>query len=212
MCDRVAGRGVRTSSARVDRRRFLSTAATVGIGSTAGFGTASASSTVSSGEEIWRHPIDGNLVSSPTVAGGVVLVGGSEGYLHAVDAETGEEVWRFATDGPVTSSPTVVGGTAYVGSDDGSLYAVDAGVDGASEGSRVMLGTLGHHGASRYAGQTGGTGASTGAPGDNSTGPSNDDGGDGTPGFGVASALAGLGGAAYGLRRARANERGRCDD
>jgi tRNA A-37 threonylcarbamoyl transferase component Bud32 len=72
-----------------------------------------------------------------------------------VDAETGEEQWRFTepSDG-VYSSPTVVDGTVYVGSQDGNLYAVDAGVSGSSEGSRVMLGTLGHHGNWRYAGQS----------------------------------------------------------
>jgi len=46
-----------------------------------------------------------------------------------------------------------VDGTVLVGSNDGILYAVDAGVSGSSEGSRVMLGTLGHHSQWRYAGQ-----------------------------------------------------------
>jgi hypothetical protein len=62
-----------------------------------------------------------------------------------VDAASGDEQWRFQTGDYVDSSPTVVDGIVYVASDDGNLYAVDADVSGSSEGSRVRLGTLGHH-------------------------------------------------------------------
>ena len=112
------------------------------------------------GEREWMFPTDEVLnSSSPTVAGGVVYVGSNDqrvgvldGAMYAVDAETGEQVWKF-TEPPdgVGSSPTVVDGTVYFGASgtthdyDGAVFAVNAGVDGSSAGSRVRLGTLGHH-------------------------------------------------------------------
>jgi outer membrane protein assembly factor BamB len=92
--------------------------------------------------------------SSPTVADGKIYVGGGK-YLYALNASTGKEWWVFEGEGstrtrfhPETvfnSAPTVVNGTVYISSRGGNLYAVNAGVSGSSEGSRVLLGTLGHH-------------------------------------------------------------------
>jgi outer membrane protein assembly factor BamB len=101
------------------------------------------------GEEEWMYESKGwseqFVFSSPTVANGTVY-SESDKYLHAVDADTGEELWRFEVENETgIASPTVVDGTVYVGSDDGKLYAVNADVSGSSEGSRVLLGTLGHH-------------------------------------------------------------------
>jgi outer membrane protein assembly factor BamB len=112
------------------------------------------------GEHEWRFTEpSGKIHSSPTVADGTVYVGTDEytetdtrgaperdGTLYAVDAETGQKKWGFTEPHDlVRSSPVVVEGTVYFGSYDGNLYAVDAGVSGSSEGSRVSLGTLGHH-------------------------------------------------------------------
>ena len=83
------------------------------------------------------------------MAEGTVFVGSGDTNLYAVDAATGEQEWAFETDAQVYSSPTVAEGTVFVGSLGGNLYAVDPGVSGSSEGSRVMLGTLGHHSESR---------------------------------------------------------------
>jgi WD-40 repeat-containing protein len=119
----------------------------------------------------------GRVESSPTVADGTVYVRAGE-TLYAVDAGAGSQEWAFTQlSRRVESSPTVADGTVYVGSD--ALYAVDAGTgtqewaftqpydtvwsssptvitdpqSGDSIGSRAMLGTLGHHGNWRYAGQ-----------------------------------------------------------
>ena len=106
------------------------------------------------GEQEWVFPTNWEIHSAPTVADGTVFIGSSDGSLYAVDAKTGEKEWRLEdlqsryAHGRVRSSPTVVDGVVYVGSDKdygGAIYAVDAGVDGSSEGSRVALGTLGHH-------------------------------------------------------------------
>ena len=86
-----------------------------------------------------------NVRSSPTVVSGTVFVGSDDHTVYALDAENGGEIWSFDTGGGVRSSPTVVDGKLFIGSYDGKVYALDAGVNGSSEGSRVNLGTLGHH-------------------------------------------------------------------
>lgn len=99
------------------------------------------------GEEVWRFDTDNSSQSSPTVAGGTVFVGSkADGRMYALDADTGEERWNNSHGKyqNVRSSPTVVDGTVYYGSSTNAVHALDAGIDGASEGSRVMLGTLGH--------------------------------------------------------------------
>jgi outer membrane protein assembly factor BamB len=97
------------------------------------------------GDVEWTVETKDGVGSSPTVAEGIVFVGCRDNRVYAIDADTGAVEWTVETDGVVGSSPTVANGTVFVGSDDGYLYALDAGIGGASEGSRVVLGTLGHH-------------------------------------------------------------------
>ncbi|SDF44204.1 PQQ-like domain-containing protein [Halorubrum xinjiangense] len=106
------------------------------------------------GDQEWAFQTGGRIRSSPTVVDGTVLVGSSDGNICAVDTETGDQRWEFEIGSGVNSSPTVVDGTVFVGSADGNLYAVATGVDGSSEDSRVLLGTLGHHGDRRFANQS----------------------------------------------------------
>lgn len=97
------------------------------------------------GEKEWSFKTEGQVRSSPTVAGDRVFVGSDDGYVYALSREDGDKLWEFETGGPVRSSPTVVDGTVYVGSNDNRVYALNSGVSGASEGSRVRQGALGHH-------------------------------------------------------------------
>ena len=106
------------------------------------------------GSQEWTFETGGEVSSSPTVVDGTVFVGSGDGNLYAVAAETGSQEWTFETSDLVLSSPTVVDGTVFVGCWDGELYAVDADVSGSSEGSRVLLGTEGHHDEWRYADQS----------------------------------------------------------
>lgn len=101
------------------------------------------------GTRRWQFETDGRVLSSPTVADGVVFVGSWDGTVYGIDALTGEERVRLETGGRVSSSPTVTDGTMYVGSNDGHVYALSAGVGGTSADSRVELGTLGHTGSKR---------------------------------------------------------------
>jgi len=121
------------------------------------------------GETDWSLEVDEAVESSPTVYDEMVYVGSFDGYVYAVDAADGEEQWSFEIGESIESSPTVYDGTVYVSGGDGSLYALDADsgdeewaesvsfsfrsqsptvvedASGDSVGSRVELGTLGHH-------------------------------------------------------------------
>ncbi len=65
-------------------------------------------------------------VSSPTVADGVIYVGGGDGKVYAVESGDGRVRWTYATRSRVRSSPAVADGAVYVGSFDGQVYALDA--------------------------------------------------------------------------------------
>jgi outer membrane protein assembly factor BamB len=109
------------------------------------------------GEQLWAADPDEQLLSSTTVADGTVLVGGQTG-VHALDAASGESLWTVETDEPVRSAPLVVDGTVFAGTlserqadaspdlQSGSVYAIDSDIEGSSGDSRVLLGTLNHHG------------------------------------------------------------------
>jgi len=134
---------------------------------------------VEAGRQEWAFSFRGALYSSPTVYENTVYVGSRRdvsrnrsGALHGINAESGVPEWSFPQPRSVNlfsvdSSPTVVADPE----------------SGNSVGSRVMLGTLGHHGEWRYADQSINNGDGFG------------------PGFGVSGALAGLGGAGYLLKR-----------
>ncbi len=64
------------------------------------------------------------FLSSPAVAGGLVIAGGRDRRLRAFEAESGAQRWVFATRGRIDSSPVVVGERVFVGSADGRLYAI----------------------------------------------------------------------------------------
>jgi len=75
----------------------------------------------------WKYTTGSwNSDSSPAIANGVVYVGSSDGYLHAIDAVTGSLKWKYKTGSGISSSPAVVNGVVYVVSYDSNLYAIDA--------------------------------------------------------------------------------------
>ncbi len=93
----------------------------------------------------WRHSllesaeIDGRRVladtiaggadyqSSPTVANGLVFIGGPDHFVRAVEAATGRERWRFETSAQVSAAPIVAEGRVYFGQQGGdkTFYAID---------------------------------------------------------------------------------------
>jgi outer membrane protein assembly factor BamB len=95
------------------------------------------------GQIQWRHGLmDGTFIndtfysseeiggqqSSPVVVDGVLYIGGTDGFVNAVDVESGTEKWRFETDGIMASSPTVAFDKVFFGEaydTDGTYYALD---------------------------------------------------------------------------------------
>ena len=73
----------------------------------------------------WGHESTDYFSSSPTVANGLVVVGGSDGHVYALDARSGARRWRAPTEGRVRSSPAIATGVVFVGSFDGRVYALD---------------------------------------------------------------------------------------
>lgn len=76
----------------------------------------------------WQTIAGGNfeVVSPPTVAGGVVYYGtGADSHLLAFDAVTGTQLWSsgLTIQGPIYGAPMVVNGKVFVGAWDGKLYA-----------------------------------------------------------------------------------------
>lgn len=74
----------------------------------------------------WKFLTRGRVISSPAVAGGLVVVGSTDGSLYALNRADGTQRWKFDTKGPVTSSPAMAEGIVYVASVDGNVYAVDS--------------------------------------------------------------------------------------
>ncbi|MCY4534696.1 MAG: PQQ-binding-like beta-propeller repeat protein, partial [Bryobacterales bacterium] len=75
----------------------------------------------------WRydHPdTDYEFFASPVVSGGLVVIGGRDKRVHAIDEATGELRWDFETRSRVDSSPVLAGDVIWVGSMDGHLYAL----------------------------------------------------------------------------------------
>ncbi len=82
--------------------------------------------------EIESFPAVDDGLSAATVHGGMVYVGGHDGFVYALRAATGEKVWEFQTRGRVNSAPTYRDGRIFVGSMDNFVYALRA-EDGALE-------------------------------------------------------------------------------
>ncbi len=74
----------------------------------------------------WQRPVpsDGEALSPPTVANGVVYFGNGDGLTEfAFDARTGRHLWTSPAIGGLFSAPTVVNGMVLVPSWDQHLYA-----------------------------------------------------------------------------------------
>jgi outer membrane protein assembly factor BamB len=79
-----------------------------------------------SGAEVWVYATDMPLGHSPTVAGGVLYVGGFDRKIHALNAATGAPLWTFQAGAGFHTNPLVVDNVVYAGNRDGTMYAVAA--------------------------------------------------------------------------------------
>jgi outer membrane protein assembly factor BamB len=89
------------------------------------------------GNLVWRYDTELPLGNSPTVANGVVYVGGYDRKIHALDAFSGTHLWSFdeALAG-YSTNPLVVDGKVILGNRDGYMYAI--GADGTTEQGQLI--------------------------------------------------------------------------
>ncbi len=78
------------------------------------------------GEFLWKYdaPRKQPFHASAAVTDALVIVGGHDKNVHAVDRETGKAKWMFPTRARVESSGAVVDERVFIGSGDGNLYGI----------------------------------------------------------------------------------------
>jgi outer membrane protein assembly factor BamB len=74
----------------------------------------------------WKFTTNGSVISSPSVADGIVYVGSQDKNIYALGAWSGNLIWNFTTQDAIESSPAVANGKVYTGGDDGYVYCLDA--------------------------------------------------------------------------------------
>ena len=60
--------------------------------------------------------------SSPATTGEILIIGGRDKILHAIDMKTGKSKWTFTTRSKIDSSPVVIGDRVIFGDMAGKLY------------------------------------------------------------------------------------------
>jgi len=134
---RASGYGGRTNTPIVDEGRLLVHVIGSGFGGLAGLGDRFFAFDKKTGEVLWISPRwfppkDLNTYSTPVVATidgqRLMIGGGADGRIHAVQARTGKDVWSFHLSQRGLNSSVVVGGdTVYASHSEENL---DAGVMG----------------------------------------------------------------------------------
>jgi outer membrane protein assembly factor BamB len=75
----------------------------------------------------WRRTAtEAGLTGGPGVGAGLVVVGGRNGEVVALDTETGAERWKTTVTSEVISTPLVDGGLVIVRSGDGRTFGLNA--------------------------------------------------------------------------------------
>ena len=74
----------------------------------------------------WNFTTNGSVISSPSVANGIVYVGSQDKNIYAIGAYSGNLIWKFTTQDAIESSPAIANGKVYTGGDDGYVYCLDA--------------------------------------------------------------------------------------
>ncbi|MCH8149595.1 MAG: PQQ-binding-like beta-propeller repeat protein [Planctomycetes bacterium] len=75
----------------------------------------------------WRHRDEDKefpILASAAITDKIVITGGRDKTVRALDRQTGKLLWKFVTKARVESSPVIVGERAFVGSSDGNLYSL----------------------------------------------------------------------------------------
>ncbi|HME53510.1 MAG TPA: PQQ-binding-like beta-propeller repeat protein [Candidatus Lokiarchaeia archaeon] len=76
---------------------------------------------------LWSYNLTMGVLSSPTIAGGLVYVGSQDHNVYCLNATTGAHVWNYTTGDTVReTSPAIASGRVYVGSNDNKVYCLNA--------------------------------------------------------------------------------------
>jgi len=73
----------------------------------------------------WKYSSDANIISTPAVNDGQVVVGNQNGELVSVSLNTGRRRWSFKTGGGIFSSPSFSSDKIVFGSADGFVYCLN---------------------------------------------------------------------------------------
>jgi eukaryotic-like serine/threonine-protein kinase len=84
-----------------------------------GYGAVGSSGSVAAGSSG-----SGALGSGGSAAGGVVVVGSYDYFLHGIDAATGKGLWKYEADNFLNGAPAIYDGVAVFGGCDGLLHQV----------------------------------------------------------------------------------------
>src|SRR5579862_300738 len=91
----------------------------------------------SDGRLRWQHtghtriplrPPLGNLdymIASPIVVDSTIYLGGADGHVYALAANTGAEHWHVDLQASIWTEPAIADRTVYIAANDGRLYALD---------------------------------------------------------------------------------------
>ncbi|MES2004430.1 MAG: PQQ-binding-like beta-propeller repeat protein [Bacteroidota bacterium] len=74
----------------------------------------------------WTYASDANVISTPAVAGGLVIFGNSLGRVDAISLKDGKKQWSYQTGNAIYSSPAVSNNRLVFGSGDGYIYCLSA--------------------------------------------------------------------------------------
>ena len=74
---------------------------------------------------IWRFEMNRAVKSPAAYRDGILIFGGMDRIVYALNARTGEERWRYVTRGRIEGGAVIVGNKVYVPSMDSSLYVLD---------------------------------------------------------------------------------------
>jgi outer membrane protein assembly factor BamB len=99
------------------------------------------------GESIWRHELDGALLGSPAVAGGLVIVGTDNGKVAAFAPSNGAIEWQTELPGGIYAAPAI---------GDQLVYFTSKGADGRTVTALEM-----EHGTPRWSFAAGGEASPT---------------------------------------------------
>lgn len=89
------------------------------------------------GKLAWQSDIKGEVINTPAIDSGVLVVNTASGIMKGINADNGEEIWKVDQDVPALtlrgiSAPVIASGGVLVGTGKGSLnvYLLEKGQEG----------------------------------------------------------------------------------